>query len=76
MPERRKVLVVEDNDFVRMQIVSHLKAAGYETFEAPDGDIALGNIESDPAIDLAIVDVRMTPPTCWSRRVNTVWPLC
>lgn len=61
MPERRKVLVVEDNDFVRMQIVSHLKGAGYDTFEAADGDVALSSIESDPGINLAIVDVRMDP---------------
>lgn len=61
MPERRKVLVVEDNDFVRMQIVSHLKGAGYETFEASDGDVALSRIDADKDIELAIVDVRMDP---------------
>ncbi|MCM2343370.1 MAG: response regulator [Alphaproteobacteria bacterium] len=61
MPESRKVLVVEDNDFVRMQIVSHLKGAGYETHEAADGDQALSCIESDSAIGIAVVDVRMDP---------------
>jgi len=61
MPERPKVLVVEDNDFVRMQIVSHLKGAGYDTQEAPDGDLALNTIEDDADIELAIVDVRMDP---------------
>ncbi len=61
MPERPKVLVVEDNDFVRMQIVSHLKGAGYDTQEAPDGDLALNAIEDDTNIELAIVDVRMDP---------------
>lgn len=61
MAERRKVLVVEDNDFVRMQVVSHLKGAGYETCEASDGDGALERIESDAGIGLAIVDVRMDP---------------
>lgn len=61
MPERRKVLVVEDNDFVRMQIVSHLKGAGHDVLEASDGDVALSRIEQDSAVDLAIVDVRMDP---------------
>ena len=61
MSERPKVLVVEDNDFVRMQIVSHLKGAGYDTQEAPDGDLALNTIEDDADIELAIVDVRMDP---------------
>lgn len=61
MAERRKVLVVEDNDFVRMQIVSHLKGAGYETFEAADGDRALDALDRDADIALSIVDVRMDP---------------
>lgn len=61
MPERRKVLVVEDNDFVRMQIVSHLKGAGYEPLEASDGDVALSKIEGDSEVGMAIVDVRMDP---------------
>lgn len=61
MPERRKVLVVEDNDFVRMQIVSHLKGAGYDLYEATDGDGALTRLDNDADMDLAIVDVRMDP---------------
>lgn len=61
MPERRKVLVVEDNDFVRMQIVSHLKGAGYEMLEATDGDGALNRLDEHTDIDLSIVDVRMDP---------------
>ncbi len=61
MPERHKVLVVEDNDFVRMQIASHLKGAGYDIFEAADGDGALDRLDADPAIALSIVDVRMDP---------------
>ena len=30
MAEKQKILIVEDNDFVRMQIVRYLKDAGYE----------------------------------------------
>jgi CheY-like chemotaxis protein len=59
MAEQRTVLVVEDNDFVRMQIVSFLKGEGYETREATDGNTALDTIGKDVA--LAIVDVRMEP---------------
>lgn len=61
MPDRRKVLVVEDNDFVRMQIVSHLKGAGYDILEATDGDGALDRLDADAGIALSIVDVRMDP---------------
>lgn len=54
-----KVLIVEDNDFVRMQIVRYLNTAGFETVEASDGGKALEII--DDKFDLAIVDVRMEP---------------
>lgn len=59
MSSARTILVVEDNDFVRMQIVSFLKGAGYETLEASDGDSALEVINKD--VSLAVVDVRMEP---------------
>ena len=54
-----KVLIVEDNDFVRMQIVRYLNTAGFETVEASDGGKALEIINDK--FDLAIVDVRMEP---------------
>jgi CheY-like chemotaxis protein len=53
------ILVVEDNDFVRMQIVTFLKEAGYATIEATDGEMALERLNKD--ISLAVVDVRMQP---------------
>jgi CheY-like chemotaxis protein len=54
-----KVLIVEDNDFVRMQIVRYLNDAGFVATEASDGGKALQVI--DKGFDLAIVDVRMEP---------------
>ena len=59
MTEKRKILVVEDNDFVRMQIVRYLKDAGYDAAEARDGNEALAVMGADCA--LAVVDVRMEP---------------
>lgn len=62
MSQKIRILVVEDNDFVRMQIVKFLvddEESDYEVVEAADGQIALGMISSD--IDMAIVDVRMEP---------------
>lgn len=53
------ILVVEDNDFVRMQIVRFLKEAGHDALEARDGNEALGQMKKNVA--LAIVDVRMEP---------------
>ncbi len=59
MGMQHTVLVVEDNDFVRMQIVSFLKGEGYAVLEAADGDKALDIVNEK--ISLAIVDVRMEP---------------
>ena len=59
MGTQHTILVVEDNDFVRMQIVTFLKEAGYNTLEATDGDGALNIMSKEVA--LAVVDVRMEP---------------
>lgn len=59
MSAPRTILVVEDNDFVRTQIVTFLKGEGYDTREATDGDKALDAFDDD--ITMALVDVRMEP---------------
>ncbi len=60
-----KILVVEDNDFVRMQIVRYLRDMGADVVEASDGDAALEAVKSEyvkrAPFNLAIVDVRMEP---------------
>jgi CheY-like chemotaxis protein len=53
------ILVVEDNTFVRMQLVSILRDAGYAVIEASDGEQAKGLLND--AVRLAIVDVLMEP---------------
>lgn len=60
MADTNKILVVEDNDFVRMQIVRYLSDAGHEITEASHGDQAI-DVMKTQAIDMAIVDVRMEP---------------
>lgn len=60
MSETEKILVVEDNDFVRMQIVRYLSSIeGVEVVQASRGDDALDLL--DRSVSLAIVDVRMEP---------------
>lgn len=59
MSAKSRILVVEDNDFVRMQIVRFLDEAEYEAVESIDGREALEKL--DGSIDAAIVDVRMEP---------------
>lgn len=65
MSDKLKILVVEDNDFVRMQIVRYLGETGAEVIESSHAEHALqtikdAHIQRDP-ISLAIVDVRMEP---------------
>lgn len=59
MADKNKILVVEDNDFVRMQIVRFLGEAGYDVVESPDAVNALESMNDN--IALAIVDIRMEP---------------
>lgn len=60
METKGNILVVEDNDFVRMQIVRYLNETGVEVVEASDGTEAM-DVMNQQSIDLAIVDVRMEP---------------
>lgn len=60
MSDSSIILVAEDNDFVRMQIVKHLQEEGHHLLEASDGREAIHVAEKEQ-LDLAIVDVRMEP---------------
>ena len=61
MTAKNKILIVEDNDFVRAQLAKFLLAEGYEVEEAADGGQAITKLRADEAIDIAVVDVRMEP---------------
>lgn len=55
-----KILVVDDNDFVRTMIAETLRAAGYETEESADGGSAIAKLEDDgAAYGLVITDIVM-----------------
>ncbi|MFP4097975.1 MAG: response regulator [Alphaproteobacteria bacterium] len=58
--EQKKILVVEDNNFVRMQICRFLEDEGFETIESTDGQQAL-EVIADGGVGMAVVDVRMEP---------------
>ncbi len=59
MSDNKTILVVEDNDFVRMQIAMFLKSSGFDVVEAADGQAAEGQLSSNP--QLIIADVMMEP---------------
>lgn len=60
MSEPLHLLVAEDNDFVRMQLVKFLQDEGYHVHEASEGGTALSIIK-EIKIAVALVDVRMEP---------------
>jgi nitrogen-specific signal transduction histidine kinase len=51
------VLVVDDEEIIRMMIVDVLEEAGYRVVEAADGPAALKILQSNVRIDLVITDV-------------------
>ena len=61
MTQEKTILIVEDNDFVRMQIVNFLQSEGYKTIESTDGKDALEKIQDNEDIFMSVVDVRMEP---------------
>ncbi len=53
-----RVLVVDDDVTVREVVVSYLKAAGHQAYEAADGSAALSQFREQSA-DLVILDLMM-----------------
>lgn len=62
MTQNKCALVIEDNDFVRMQIVKFLQSDGYSCIEASNALDAMEIINNKSNhIDCMLVDVRMEP---------------
>jgi len=56
--DKKRILVVEDEDILRLVYEEELKREGYEVFTAPNGKEALGHLEADKP-DLVILDIAM-----------------
>jgi signal transduction histidine kinase len=54
----RRVIVVDDDPFLRLSVVDLLAAAGFVVYEACDGAVALGILASQTA-DLILLDYKM-----------------
>lgn len=57
-----RVLVVDDQDDIRLLETALLKKRGFEVEEAVDGESALFAVRSRPPPDVVLLDVRMPPP--------------
>lgn len=55
----KKVLIVDDQDFLRIFLRKALEKKGFEVVEAADGNIAVEMIGSHPDIELLIMDLKM-----------------
>ena len=60
MTQQHTILVLEDNDFVRMQIVKFLRDGGFDVVEATNVSDGFKVLRSQ-SISCALVDVRMEP---------------
>ncbi len=57
----KKILIVDDEADIVMQLEIRLKASGYETISANDGEEALQKAKEEKP-DLILLDVMMPPP--------------
>jgi len=58
-PERPAILVVEDEELVRLNNCERLEQAGFTVMEAANADEAMALLEAHPEIRVLITDVRM-----------------
>src|SRR5512138_283975 len=59
MKDKPRILVVDDEEGIRMMLRAVLEEEGYEIFEAADGPEAVKAVERGP-LDLILLDIRMT----------------
>ena len=60
-----KILVVEDDPFIREMAVVGLEDAGHEVIEAASGGEALRLLQTGIAVDALLTDVRMPEANGW-----------
>lgn len=55
----KKVLILEDEENIRSFVVINLQRAGYETVEAGTGQEALRQLQENPDVDVAVLDIML-----------------
>jgi CheY-like chemotaxis protein len=60
-----RVLVVEDDPFIREMAVAGLEDAGYEVIEAGNGGDALRLLQTGIAVDALLTDIRLPGADGW-----------
>lgn len=54
-----RILLVEDEDFLRELVMEGLQDAGYNVYEASDGTSGLQALQSDLHIDVLLSDIKL-----------------
>ncbi|MBX8846733.1 response regulator [Sphingomonas melonis] len=55
----RSILIVEDEPFIRYDLVDFFEDRGFRVFEAEDADEAIGLLDANHAIRIVLTDVQM-----------------
>jgi CheY-like chemotaxis protein len=72
-----RVLLVEDDEFVRELVVAQLTELGHAVLPAPDGEAALRAVDAGEPVDLLMTDVMLPGPLdgyALAARVQTLRP--
>jgi CheY-like chemotaxis protein len=64
LDRKSRVLVVDDDEFIRSCVVDILRDEGYDVFDAPHGAAALALIDESPP-DVILLDMRMPVLDGW-----------
>lgn len=64
--EKYRILIADDEERIVTLVSDFLKASGYDTVTAADGQKALDIFNSDEKIDLAIIDIMMPVIDGWA----------
>ena len=59
MPAMSKILVVDDSEVARMQVVGILEEAGYKVLDAPDGEEGIKQAAANSDIKMILSDYNM-----------------
>jgi two-component system, response regulator PdtaR len=59
MTKKIAVLVVEDEPFIRMDVVDQLEEVGFKVFQAANADLAIKILETNPSIRVLFTDIDM-----------------
>jgi CheY-like chemotaxis protein len=62
----KRVLIVDDEPFIRYTVADELEHAGWLVVEAADGAEAIDVLETGDAIDLMVTDIRMPGFDGWT----------